>query len=78
MQGNAAEKLKGEPSRGPHSYLSHPKVEAIKINAGLASPEASLMIVADGKQLFFSLTRKQLFGLHAETAVGLHNMEPGK
>ncbi len=67
-----------EPNRGPHFYISHPSIEAIKINAGLASPIGSLMVVADGKQRFFSLTRKQIFEIATEAFSALQRMEPGK
>jgi hypothetical protein len=78
MQSNAALKIDGEPTRGPHDYREHPSPESIKIYAGMASPNGTLMIVADGKQVFYTINRKQLFALASEAFAGLSKMEPGK
>lgn len=75
--GLAAEK-QDEPSRRPHQYQEHPRPEYIGIAAGLASPDGTLIIVANGKYHAFTVSRRQIMGICEQAFGGLKKMEPGR
>ncbi len=77
MQNGAASKLFSEPSRGPHEYVANPSPSLILIQAGMASPNGKLSIVADGKTVEFSVNRRQIMGLGEQVFCALRNWEPG-
>lgn len=57
--------------------VDKPKIESFLIHAGLASPDVTLSITADGKNYSFRGNRRTLMKMLAQAAEAAFKMEPG-
>lgn len=54
----------------------HPRPESVMVLHAGRRPESTLAITVDGKNLGFTITRRQLLGILAQAAEALRDMEP--
>ena len=74
--------VRGRPTSDNRHILERledrPKIESFQIAAGLASPDVSVMIVADGKRVVFRGNRLTVMKILAQASEALFKMEPGR